>query len=206
MQCITQWGHHYQWGCCTSLYLTALHVLDYSLKCAFWWKSFHILVRKRKQKGLRVSDSHFHWSFSVHILAVKGLKWIRSKDARWLENVKHANISTCGLHLVVPSIFIITKEVPFCFKFELHRVQPYWFTLYQWRAEKKFACDVIDTFPRHSSVVHDVTHKTSRHKMAYSHFFFFFFLATVKVGFEQIRPEIEWKNICVSSSLFHSYQ
>ena len=37
-------------------------------------KSFHILMRKRKQKGLRIQISHFYWSFSSGIMAVKEFK------------------------------------------------------------------------------------------------------------------------------------
>ena len=41
-------------------------------------KSFHMTVRKRRQKGLRVSN--FYWSFSNDVLAVKGLRY----ESDWL--------------------------------------------------------------------------------------------------------------------------
>ena len=41
--------------------------------CAFWWRSFHMLV-PRRQKGLRVQISHFCCFFSSNVVAVKVLK------------------------------------------------------------------------------------------------------------------------------------
>ena len=59
------------------------------------------------------------------------LKW--RHELAWRHR-KCANISICRLHLVVMSIFIPPKLVPFWFEFELF--QPCWFTLFQWRAKK----------------------------------------------------------------------
>ena len=48
-------------------------VLWHSQCCAFRWKSFHMLVWKRRQKCLKFEISHFDWLFLSDIVAVRGL-------------------------------------------------------------------------------------------------------------------------------------
>ena len=68
----------------------------------------------------------------------------------------------------VPSAFILSrgccnlyqylcKSSTFCFKPEFLRVQPHWFTLYQWRRTKQLTCDAFDVFV----LAHDNTNTDS---------------------------------------------
>ena len=51
-----------------------------SFQCyALWWKSFHMPVQKRWQKGLNVSNFRHYWSFLSDIMAVKELSLQRTK-------------------------------------------------------------------------------------------------------------------------------
>ena len=68
----------------------------------------------------------------------------QTEDGSWPENRKScANVFICMLHVVALSIFVYTTKrlflslffFLFC-EFKLLRVQPCWFTLYQWGAEK----------------------------------------------------------------------
>ena len=74
-----------------------------------------------------------------------------TEDGTSLVNVE--NVSMFQLHVSFGcSVNICTKlRILFFFsfflsEFELLGPQPYWFTLYQWRSEKRVARDVFDTF------------------------------------------------------------
>ena len=63
------------------------------------------------------------------------------------------------------SINIYTKEAPFCFKSKFLRVQPCWFTLYQWRAEKDWLMRHFILLLHMLALFHSLT-QTTGHKMA----------------------------------------
>ena len=68
---------------------------------------------------------------------------------------KCANTSIGSFLVVVPSIFM-QQELFFASNL---RVQPFWFALYQWTAEKTSAHDVTDTCTTHAGLDHDVSER-----------------------------------------------
>ena len=64
------------------------------------------------------------------------LKRTPGADTDQPENVQNVQIFPFADCMAVPSIFMHQKYF-LCFETELLKVQPCWFTLHQWRAEKK---------------------------------------------------------------------
>ena len=64
----------------------------------FWWKSFHMPMRKRRQK---VQNLHFYWPFSSEIMAVKGL--IRA-EWKWKVPQEYPYLSVSPTHNMRPFV------------------------------------------------------------------------------------------------------
>ena len=75
----------------------------------------------------------------------------------------------CGWFSAICPLLLLRPDLACClfFEFELLEAQPCWFTLYQWRTEKRLSRDVFHTSATYFVLVHCVTYRqhTPEHKM-----------------------------------------